>query len=396
MSTVKVRNFVKFEKNTKMKSILKIVMVLVIFSCGNDKNSKQPVIENQEEQITASTYKIISEELLKNSELKSWDSNAKPTDWEINKDFERPEDYVIDRDTLDLLLKGHDKKNIFLKQTLNIEPNSFYVLSCKAETSLKSDSYAGLLIKHNNNIIGKRIFEKADEQIYNIVFNSLDGKNIECFFGYIEAGEGDIKIKEMTLKKIDMNNSVFDSEIAKEYQASLSLTIDSEENFDESVQKIIKHTSDLLLSEKRNDSININNALVIDKLLNEDSFLKKYFKIEEDKITKSYQTRLTYSAIDILDEFNIGTQRIELHKNNKRIHLLLNYFNPYSNKWITVDPFYNSKINIDNTENLSSVKAEQLTSLELGGLSNNIDGLIQKYSGTKAILKQETIMGYPF
>lgn len=100
--------------------------------------------------------------------------------------------------------------------------------------------------------------------------------------------------------------------------------------------------------------------------------------------------------MEALEEFNIGVKRVELHKNNRRIHLLLNYYNPYSKKWILIDPFYNSKINLNNVEDLSSVKAAQITNLELGGLSNNIDGLTQKYSGTKVILKQEKIIGYPF
>ena len=374
-----------------MKLTIKILVALVLFSCNKNKNNQQ---QETEEQPSFSAYKIISEELLKNSDLKSWDTNAKPTHWEINEAAEKPEDYVIDRDTLDLLLRGHKNKDIFLKQTLNIEPNSFYILSCRTGTSLKSDSYAGILITQNDNILGKRIFNKKDENTYNIVFHSEDGKNITFFFGYIEAGEGNIKIKDMSLKKIRINSNVFDSAIAKEFQATLSLTMDSAVGFDESIAKIIRHTSDLLLSKKRKDTLNINNAIALDRLLDKGSFMKKYFKIDKNQITKSYPTRLVYSTVDILNEFNIGTQRIELHRDNKRVHLLLNYYNPFSKKWKTIDPFYNSSI--DSDRDLSLIKKHRVQLKDYGGLSKNIDGLVKKYTGTKTVLKKEKTISYPF
>lgn len=379
-----------------MKFILKLLIVFVVFSCGNEDNNKKTNTEKQPEEPIVYSYSLVSKNLLKNSKLKNWDTNAKPTSWDINESFEIPEDYVIDRDTLGLLMKGHKSKTVFIKQTMNIEPNSFYVLSCKVASNLKSSSYAGALIRHNNKDIGKRIFDKTEEQIYNVIFNSLGGQNIECLFGFIDTGEGDIKIKEMSLKKIEINNEIFDSEIAKEFARERLASFDTENLFDKNVENIVRHTSDLLLARKRKDSLNINNSLVIDNLLNEGSFFKKFLHIPADEITKSYPTRLVYSAVEVLEEFNIGVQRIELHKNNKRTHLLLNYYNPYSKKWITIDPFYNCKIESVNLDNLSLVKENQITSLTLGGLSNNVEGLIKKYSGSNTVVKKEKIIGFPF
>jgi len=376
----------------KMKSIIKLLLVCVFFSCGNEKNNQQPNLDNQIEE--PYTYRVVSQNLFKNPKLNSWDTNSKPTNWDINENFETPENYVIDRDTLDLLLKGHERKKVFIKQTVNIDPNSFYVLSCKVGSNLKSSSYAGVLIRFNNNIIGKRIFDKTEEQIYKVVFNSLEGKNIECFFGFIEAGEGSIKIKDMSLKKIELNNKSFDSEIAKEFIGEQSSSFDTEKSFDKTVENIIKQTSDLLLARKRKDSLNINSGLLIDNLLNEDSFFKKFLQTPADEITKSYPTRLVYSVVEILEEFNIGVQRIELHKNSKRLHLLLNYYNPYSLQWVTIDPFYNAMLNTNG--DLAKITKEQIKLMEYGGLSKNIDGLIKKYSGSNTEVKKEKIIGFPF
>lgn len=198
MRIKQINNFVKFK--IKMKLIIKLAFVFIIFSCGNEKHTREVNTEKPQEE-TFYTYKVVSENLLKNYKLNNWDTNAKPSNWDINEDFEMPEDYVIDRDTLDLLLRGDKSKKVFLKQVVNIEPNSFYVLSCNVGSSLKSSSYAGISVSREGSIIGKRIFNNQEKQNYNVVFNSLEGENIECYFGFIEAGEGDLKIKEMSLKK---------------------------------------------------------------------------------------------------------------------------------------------------------------------------------------------------
>jgi len=395
MSTVKIRNFVKFEKNTKMKSILKIVMVLVVFSCGNDKNNKRPIIENQEEQITASTYKTISEELLKNSKFKSWDTNAKPTDWEINEDFDKPEDYVIDRDTLDLLLVGHKDKLVFIEQKIKVEPNSYYLFDGDFETRLKHNSYSGIkFTNERGEEIGKKVFEKAEKKKYKIIFNSLKSEEITCYIGFLLKGEGQIMIKSFSMKKVELNNTIFESELAQEFYKSIRLDI--EDNYDESISKIVEQLSNLLLADRNKDTINIKNKnRIISLIENEESYLKRILLEPGENATKSFATKLVYGSSEILEHFNIGSRVIEFRANNKRVHLALMYYNPFLNEWVTIDPFYNSKINANS--NLESITKEQVIPINYGGLiTNDIEGLLQKYRTSKAIIQKETIMSYPF
>ena len=378
-----------------MRLILALVLLVCFTSCGDDK-SKKPVTEESttQEEVVVRSYEIVSDELFKNPKLNSWDTNAKPTDWMINEDVDIPEDYVIDRDTLDLLLKGHKDKIIYLKQKVNLDPNEFYLIEARIQSGLKSNSYAGILASNSEGVLGKRILEKSSDKVYEVVFNSGKGGETEIYFGFIKEGEGDIKIKTKTLKKVSLNKNVLSKDLALEYSSVIPLSFDDEQSFNNSVEKIIKKTSDLLLAKKRKDSINLEQVNRIQSILDADSYLSNYFQVSEDQITKSYTTRLIFSAIEVLDQFNIGTQRIELQRNGKRVHLLLNVYNPYSNSWITIDPFYNALI--QESDNLFSINENQIVTKEYGGLSKNIEGLIKKYSGTKTVIKNEQVLGFPF
>ena len=110
-----------------------------------------------------------------------------------------------------------------------------------------------------------------------------------------------------------------------------------------------------------------------------------------EKTTNSFEEKIVFSGIEILKEFNIGTQRIELNKGKQRSHILLNYYNPFSAKWITIDPFYNSKIS-----NLSKIEETGIDMLNYGGLSRSVEGLIKRHSKVETIIKQEKIISYPF
>lgn len=368
--------------------------MIAIMSCkdkkDNNDNEPKTVVEQPE-----NSYTVVSEELLKNVDFNRWDNNAKPSFWEINEEIENPEKYVVDRDTLDLLLNGHKDFNIFLEQkNIEVEPNAFYKISTNIISSLKNDSYAGIIVSTGENILAKKILENNINN-QTLIFNSKNSNNISCFFGFIKKGNGNIKIKSLSLKKVDLNNAIFDSSIAQFYHDNFETKFEDEKTFDQSVEKILKATGDMLLSEKRKDTINISLKNNLIKSLEGKSFLKKYFNQPANKATHSFATKQVYSAIEILNEFNIGSQRVEFFKKNKRMHLGLKYYNPYSDTWKYIDPFYNSRIQISG-DDFSSIDKNNITKSDFGGLSNSIEGIIKKYKGAEIKMKKEKIIGYPY
>lgn len=366
---------------------------MIFFSCTKEK--KEQLSSNHKEKINESSYIKVGEELLRNVKFRNWKTNAKPTNWEINDKIKSPEKYVVDRDTLDLMLKGSAEQEIYIKQKLNVEPSKFYVVEAKIETSLKHNSNSGLIVtSEENNVIAKVMLDSKGVKVYRVVFNSGNNNNVSCYFGFIEKEQGVIKIKSLTLKKIELVSDFYLSSVARTFNEDLHLDLNNEDTFDEGVRRIVEYTSKLLLANKRKDTISIARANVILKSLDTNSLFKKKLEASNKNITHSFETKLVYSCIDVLTEFNIGTQRIELFKNKNRVHMLINYYNPYINQWKTIDPFYNSMLNIN--EDLSIIKEDQIRIIEFGGLSKNISGLIKKYSGSEVIIKKEKIVGYPF
>jgi len=202
-------------------------------------------------------------------------------------------------------------------------------------------------------------------------------------------------IKSISLKKVSLHMNEFESEVANLIHNSIDLDFNNAENYDLNIKRIIKHISDLLLAEKRNDTIVINNKKRMLQTLNESSYLKRVLNEPKELATKSFTTKVVYSSNEILSEFNIGSRILEFKVNNKRVHLALMYHNPYLNDWVTIDPFYNSKIIVNS--NFESITKDQVLYLELGGLiTDDIPGLLKKYNTSKATVQREKILSHPF
>jgi hypothetical protein len=378
-----------------MRLLIAILLVCCI-SCRDD-NSKKSATQDRKSQdeVAVRSYEIVSDELFKNAKFNSWDTNAKPSKWEINNNFDIPEEYVIDRDTLDLMLKGDKQEKVYIEQKLSLEPNSYYVIEGDIQTRLKHSSYAGITLIKGNEVVGEKVFEKNTRRMYKLIFKTNEETNLSCYIGFVEEGEGEIMIKSISLKKVSLHMNEFESEVANLIHNSIDLDFNNAKNYDLNIKRIIKHISDLLLAEKRNDTIVINNKKRMLQTLNESSYLKRVLNEPKELATKSFTTKVVYSSNEILSEFNIGSRILEFKVNNKRVHLALMYHNPYLNDWVTIDPFYNSKIMVNS--NFESITKDQVLYLELGGLiTDDIPGLLKKYNTSKATVQREKILSHPF
>lgn len=378
-----------------MRLLIAILLVCCI-SCRDD-NSKKSATQDRKSQheVAVRSYEIVSDELFKNAKFNSWDTNAKPSKWEINNNFDIPEEYVIDRDTLDLMLKGDKQEKVYIEQKLSLEPNSYYVIEGDIQTRLKHSSYAGITLIKGNEVVGEKVFEKNTRRMSKLIFKTNEETNLSCYIGFVEEGEGEIMIKSISLKKVSLHMNEFESEVANLIHNSIDLDFNNAKNYDLNIKRIIKHISDLLLAEKRNDTIVINNKKRMLQTLNESSYLKRVLNEPKELATKSFTTKVVYSSNEILSEFNIGSRILEFKVNNKRVHLALMYHNPYLNDWVTIDPFYNSKIIVNS--NFESITKDQVLYLELGGLiTDDIPGLLKKYNTSKATVQREKILSHPF
>ena len=373
-----------------------ILILVCCISCRDD-NSKKSATQDRtaQDEVAVRSYEIASDELFKNPKFNSWDTNAKPSNWGINNNFDIPETYVIDRDTLDLMLKGDKQEKVYIEQKLSLEPNSYYVFEGDIQTRLKHSSYAGITLIKGNEVVGKKVFEKNTRRMYKLIFKTNEETNLSCYIGFVEEGEGEIMIKSISLKKVSLHMNEFESEVANLIHNSIDLDFNNAENYDLNIKGIVKHISDLLLAERRNDTVILKCKDRLLKALNESSYFKKLLNEPIELATKSFTTKIVFSSNEILSEFNIGSRIIELRANNKRVHLALMYHNPYSNDWVTIDPFYNSKINVNS--NFESITKDQVLYLELGGLiTDDIPGLLKKYNTSKATVQREKILSHPF
>ncbi|MCB0462035.1 MAG: hypothetical protein R2816_01370 [Flavobacteriaceae bacterium] len=376
-----------------MKRITLFLALVIAFSCKNETNK-----ESVEVEAPKLSYEILGNNLLLNSRLKNWDTDVKPSNWEINESLDLPEKHIVYRDSLNPLLKGDSDQLVYIKQKINVVPDTYYILNCELKSNVINNQHAGIIISTlaEEKILGESVCQLKDKEFFNhkVVFNSKNNNEVTLYVGYLMPGGGQIEIKDMSLHKVELNNRSFNSKIAQNYFEGLNLNFSNAESFDTSINSIIKHTSDLLLNAKTKDSLvepNINQML---NNLDSDSKFKSYLTLDENEVTNSFALKLVESSIEVLDEFNIGTQRAELFKSNILRRTLIKYYNPFSEGWITLDPYYNAKLLQNN--NLESINKNNIQKLELGGLSNDWNSLIEKYSETITIIKKEKLISFPF
>lgn len=380
-----------------MNKTLIVLIALVTLSCSN--NSKEKSASKLEK--NSNSYITKGDEQLYNEEFLTWDSNAKPSYWKINENMQYPENHVIERAKIDLLLNGHSSEKIFILQELNLKPNTDYLVEALIETNVKHYSDSGIKVNHES-LIGKVVFNAATLKTYKLAFKTNNSFSpVSIYVGFNKPEEGTIMIKSISVKEVNLNFSQYDSEVAQYFQKNLSLNFSTEKGLDKSVEKLSKHLSDLLLSRLRKDSLNIRNTqILIPKLkdyTNENNyFLKRDLQVVPVKmITHSFVDKQVFGLQEVLREFNIGTSRIDFLHNNKRTHMILKYFNSYSKEWKYLDPFYNTRI--INTGHIAALNNLEFETLSLGGLVNDKEKVKELYSKkTKLISDRETLMSLPF
>lgn len=380
-----------------MKKTLLLLIILTTLSCSNNKSKTKPTSEIEQK---PNSYTTKGYELLYNEEFLIWDSNAKPTHWKINETVLNPENHVVERAEIDLLLNGHASEKIFISQELKLKPNTDYLVEALVETNVKHYSDSGITVSQDFPV-GKIIFNAAALKTYKLAFKTNDSsKPVSVSVGFNKPEEGTIMIKSVSVREVNLDFSYYESEVAQYFQKKLSLNFSNEKDLDKSVETLSKFLSDLLLSRLRKDSVNVQNAqILIPKLKNytneNNYFLKRDLQVMPvEMITHSFVDKQVFGLQQVLKEFNVGASRIDFLYENNRIHMMLKYFNPYSKEWKYLDPFYNARIfKADGLNNLSDSEFELLS---LGGLVNSKERLKELYSKVTLIYDRETLMSLPF
>ena len=364
-----------------------LLFVVLILSCGLPKDTPPVSV----------SYDIIGPELLKNSRFIKWDTNVKPKNWNINEVLDHPENSLILREKVDFLLRKKGLAKVFIAQEVKLDPMSFYLFEAVLETKLKHNTNAVLKITHENgDILGLRKLEFKNNRRYKTIFRTDYTTNVLCALGFIENGTGDIMVKAISLKKVDLKQNKFESKIANYLSNRLALDFSESENFDINIYQITSKLSKLLLAEKLDDLELLTERNHFSIKLPEESYLKKVLSESALRATKSFPTKLVLGTKQILGNFNIGTRIVEFRKDAKRTHMALQYYNPYCKCWKMIDPMYN--FSIARAENLNRVHEDEMLSESLGGLIyNNKKALIEIYNSSQNIIvSKELYLGHPF
>src|SRR5690606_31139187 len=203
--------------------------------------------------------------------------------------------------------------------------------------------------------------------------------SISIRIGFMEKGlGGSLHICNIQLTEVLNKKQIFESEAATLLVDRLNLKFTNENEFYNSILKISRFVNSALLAERRKDSIGMNDLIIIRDIfhssLNQD---KSILNQSPNEIIIAYEQKSVIILNKILDLFNIDSYIINFHRDGKRVHTILEFYNPFvKNNFNFVDLSCNISI-ITKKRDLQNLK-HNIKSNELGGIYSSKDVFLSK------------------
>lgn len=332
--------------------IIILSFVLVIWSC----HPQDDIIQNNYLQAHVSSN---DNNLIKNGSFELWDSLGLPIGWE-----------VLDRYNYTKMAMRYTKaeSGIFsvemirecegihaLQQIAVVEPNSFYFASVRVSGKIFDYSYGGLTIAaEDDSILGKHLVTDSTfvgfENILSVKFYTGKETRVKLILGFLDGMNADIFFDNCTLFKTEPQSTF--STCDQMLLSDCGISNFTSSNFDFNVQKIVARLDNLLIDGykkflRTGDSTYLSRSetarqKTISKY--EACYSGSYF-IESlhqpvTEIWRAYCQRSSLVASDVLSKINIATREIYFVDGDTGYHQFIEYWNPYKQAWILIDPFF--------------------------------------------------------
>ncbi len=333
-----------------MKGIITILVCCSILSCQLHDTEIKPI---------PYSGPTGNPNLLLNGSFEEWDEQGMPKFWQVADEY----GYVHLASRSDLGAEGEHSLQLarecggrhYVYQFADLEPGAYYEARVNLSGSIADYSYGGLVLEApDSSVFGVHQVTYNTfpdfESILSVKFFSGKHSSVKVMLGFLNGMNAEVLFDNITLTRTSPLAS-FDP-CVQMLARSLGVTDFSEQTFDKNVQQIIARLDYLLIDGyKRFLKTNDSSYLVQSKKIRQEAiarfdpcFGKTYFleslRQPVTDVWIAYCQRSSLVASEILGEFNISTHEIYFVDDSTGYHQFIEYWNPYKQSWVIIDPFY--------------------------------------------------------
>jgi len=375
------------------KTILCFFLVSIFWHCEEPVRNSFSLVESKQSSI------------LENGSFEKWQSRL-PEGW-IPKEVYNYTDMFFPSEehsegALSLGMSRNSEGFHYILQYVPVKRRVVYEAKVKVAGVINNSLGGGLEIRGKDNLtLGKHFFSNASidsfEKILSTKFSSQDNDTIIFILGFPNGMNASIQFDEAALVQSETNLNDFypqgeQSLCSINLSNEIRLSSFNKWNFDKNVEKVATYTNQVLLRDYKNflesnsevdlqraDSTRVRILAKFDNCL-KDSFFFRALQRPVLSIWDSYCQSVSPSTTDILAEFGISTRQIYFEDDfGNGFHQFFEYWNPYEQRWVILDPFYSVRYRYNGVflglEDLAVLtearKAEWMASTIIDGEANN-------------------------
>ncbi|HTN08893.1 hypothetical protein [Agriterribacter sp.] len=352
---------------------------------------------------------IPDSDLLSNADFSIWDSaNTLPQNWQMRQIYQNTD--VFTHSASGLSIKSNSQGEHILFQTIKVNPNTFYKVTIVIKYDINNYNAGGVYVfdTATRMLLGK--YEKANsegEAQFEFLFNSRNAHSVSIEIGFLDGMSGSFDCGPVQIVQQDYEPHISKTGFSDYLNQKMLLSFDADQ-FDSSISLLCDYLNSVLQSVIKRYDLFAGELPELQTLLvnrTEYVYLPYYLSVP-DSASIAYCQRSSLSLQGILtNEFNIPTRAIHLQDDTQTgFHQFLEYWNPFHEKWIVIDPYFSFRYwNKDGTflsgEELQNETAPWDKIIPFGqyAFSTSIEELQEMWHNKASfVIKPSYQLSYPF
>lgn len=283
--------------------------------------------------------------LIANGDLSQWSTDSnRLKDWETTAAVQG---VITARKNDGMQFSGNTGGAFYISQRVSVDSGRFYMATVNAGYNIHNYFSCGLYIMDSSLRItlGKfeRTYSDGNEETWKVVFRPKAKGQVAVVIGFLNGINASAYFRNITLNTYDYRPAIQGGALGTYLSRKFPLEF-SPAKFDSTVCRVADYVNSVLLC-KYTYHKDTAELLLLDSLIGRDSgyaWFNKY-RAMVDQLPVAYCQKSSLSLAEILtNEFHVPTRQVHMVFGTTGKHQFTEYWDPFAEKWIAVDPCFNT------------------------------------------------------
>jgi hypothetical protein len=325
-----------------------LAALFVFLSCASA--CKKTVDPPENDTVASPVHSIAADNLLANSNFDIWSPGE---DGLQNWNIQASHKTTLLRTTTGIQFNGNTTGAYNISQLLKVTKKGFYEVSVTADYTLNDYSPAGIYVMDSSlhDVLGKfeKVYSSGKGESWQFVFYSKKPGTVAVVLGFLNGINGSVNFSDASLSEYKYSPKISGSPFSSHLSTRFPLLFAANQ-YDTTINRIADYVNAVLLCRYAYYA-DTAELPVLNTLIGSDTLYAYFnqYRQTPDQITDSYCQKSSLSLGEILtNEFNIPVRQIYMSFGGIGKHQFLEYWNPFEDRWIIIDPCFSTRYEKDN------------------------------------------------